>query len=205
MATHLSRYFEQQRLRRGLRPSQLAALIGRQNISKAGSRIRQFELTGKVAQPLFVKLASALEIDSSTIQGLAEQDRKDFIDAWLKWVCEPMTPYLAVRLIPAVYSRRRLPSEITTMEEAEVWAASVAKENGKQCCLVWSRRISCWFDKDGTLSIRSEAVPDQANCPSMKLGKSGKAFVFGDSLNSIKTIDVGPVPIDVKSLSGSAE
>lgn len=39
----------------------------------------------------------------------------------------------------------------------------------------------------------------------MKLEKSGKAFVFGDSLSSIKTVDVGPSQIEVKGLSGSAE
>lgn len=204
MATHISRHFEERRLAKGFKPGQLAALVGYKNIPKGSNRIRAFEITGKVSTTLLEKLIAVLEIDRATIEKLAKQDHREFIDAWLKWVNEPVTPSLSIRLMPAFYSRRRLPPEITTMEQAEVWAASIAKETGKRCCLAWSRRISCWFDNDGGYG-RTESVPGEPNCPWMKLGKSGKAFVFGDSFSSIKTVDVGPVPVEVKGLIGSTE
>lgn len=204
MATHLSRHFEERRLAKGLKPGQLSALAGCINISKNANRIRTFEITGKISTSLFEKLAFVLEIDRATIQKLAEQDHQEFFDAWLKWVSEPIQPSLSIRLMPAFYSRRSLPPEITTMEQAEVWAAEVAKETGKLCCLVWSRKISCWFDNDGVYG-RTESIPGEENCPWLRLGKSKKAFVFGDSLSSIKTVDVGPAPVEVKGLSGSAE
>ena len=204
MATHLSRHFEERRLAKGFKPRQLAALAGCINISKNANRIRTFEITGKVSTALFEKLIAVLEIDTATIQKLAEQDHRDFFDAWIKWVNEPITPSLSIRLMPAFYSRRFLPPDITTMVQAEEWAAAIAKETGKRCCLVWSRKISCWFDNDGVYG-RTESVPGSPNCPWMKLGKSGKAFVFGDSLSSINLVDVGPAPVEVKGLSGSTE
>lgn len=203
MATHLSRHFEERRLAKNLKPGQLAALVGYKNIPKGSNRIRAFEIAGKISTSLFEKLVSVLEIDRATIEKLATLDHREFIDDWLKWVNEPITPSLSIRLMPAFYSRRSLPPDITTMEQAEEWAASIAKETGKLCCLVWSRRISFWFDNDGVFG--SEAVPGEPNCPWLKLGKSGKPFVFGDSLSSIIPIDVGPVPVEVKGLSGSTE
>lgn len=203
MATNLSRYFEERRIARGLKPGQLASLVGYKNIPKGSNRIRAFEIAGKISTSLFEKLVSVLEIDRATIEKLAKQDHREFIDAWLKWVNEPITPSISIRLMPAFYARRKLPPDITTMEQAEEWAASIAKETGKRCCLVWSRRISFWFDNDGV--YRSESVPGEPNCPWLKLGKSGKPFVFGDSLSSIKPIDVGPSPVEVKGLSGSTE
>lgn len=126
-------------------------------------------------------LVAALEIDAGSIERLVEQDRHEFFQAWLAWVNEPITPYLVERLIAAVYRSVPLPPEIMTMEEAEQWAATVAKESKRKCCLVWSRRISIWCDVDGS-SFRSEAVPGKPNVPWMKIG--GKTFNFGEELRS---------------------
>jgi hypothetical protein len=159
VSTHLSRHFEQKRFEKGLKPGQLARLAGCTNIPKNGSRIRCFELSGNIVQELFEKIAGALEIDAGTIERLVEQDRREFFEEWLAWVSQPIQPYLVIRIIAAIYSSRAVPAEITTMEEAEQWAGAVAKEIQKRCCLVWSRRISCWFSEDGTLTERTEAVP----------------------------------------------
>jgi hypothetical protein len=189
MSTRLSRYFEQKRLDRGLKPGQLARLAGCANVPKNGSRIRSFELSGNIGQELFEKITAALEIDAGTIEQLVEQDRKEFFEAWLAWVNEPIKPYLVIRLIAAIYSSRPVPREITTMEEAERWASTVAGEIKKRCCLVWSRKISCWFREDGTLSHRSEAVPGEPNTPWMQIGGKGPAFLFGDDLGSVSMVD----------------
>ncbi len=189
MSTHLSRHFQQQRLDRGLKPGQLARLAGCVNIIKNGSRIRQFELSGSIGQELFERIAAVLEIDAGTIEQLVEQDRRAFYEAWLAWVSEPIQPYLVIRLIAAVYSSRAVPPDITTMEEAEKWASAIAGEIKKRCCLVWSRRISCWFGDDGTLQERTEAVPGEPNVPWLKIGRKGPAFLFGDNLASVRMVD----------------
>ena len=64
--------------------------------------------------------------------------------------------------------------------EAEAWAASVAREIRKRCCLVWSRRISIWFGEDGSVVDKTEAVPGEPNCPWIKIG--GRTFLFEGDL-----------------------
>src|SRR5262249_57670975 len=98
-----------------------------------------------------------LELDARTIEQLAERDRKDFYQAWLEWVNEPIQPCLVIRLMAAIYSSRAVPPEITTMGEAETWASAVAGEIKKRCCLVWGRRISCWFSEAATLPTTPSA------------------------------------------------
>lgn len=187
MSTHLSRHILDKRLALGLKPSQLARLANCTNFLKSGNSIRQFEITGNISQHLFAKLVAVLKVDPATIERLVEQDRREFFEAWLKWVNQPMQPYLAVRLIPAVHSKRALPPHIATMDEAETWATSVARSEKRRACLVWSRRISCWFDEGGSLSCRTEAAPGEPNVPWMRIG--GKTFTFGGGLGSITSVD----------------
>jgi len=187
VSTNLSRHFEQARIARSLKPGQLATLAGCKNPGKSGNHIRTFELTGKITQCLFEKLVVALGMDAGTIERLVEQDRREFFEKWLEWVNEPITPYLVERLIAAVYRKLPLPLEITTQDEAEAWAAAVARESRRKCCLVWSRRISIWFDEVGDLVSRSEAVPGKPNMPWLKIG--GKTFNFGEDLRSVDFVD----------------
>ena len=84
MSTNLSRYFQQKRLDRGLKPGQLAGLAGCVNVQKNGGRIRAFELSGNIGQELFEKIAAVLGIDAGTIERLVEQDRREFYQAWLE-------------------------------------------------------------------------------------------------------------------------
>jgi hypothetical protein len=187
MSTNFSRYFQQKRLDRGLKSGQLARLAGCMNVPKNGSRIRSLGLSGNIGQELFERIAAALEIDARTIEQLVEQDRREFYEKWLAWANEPIKPFLVIRLIPAVYSSRPVPPGITTMEEAEKWASAVAGEIKKRCCLVWSRRISCWFSDDGTLQKRTEAVAGEPNVPWIKI--RGKTFLFGGDLRSVRRVD----------------
>jgi hypothetical protein len=120
---------EQARLSTNLKPSELARLAGCENVLKNGNRIRQFELTGDITQELLEMLAAVLEIDAATIEKLVEQDRREFFEKWLACISEPITPYLVIRLMCAVYSKRIVPVEITTMDDAERWVATVAKKN----------------------------------------------------------------------------
>jgi hypothetical protein len=186
MSTRLSRFFEQQRISRSLKPGQVAIHIGYTNTSKGGSRIRSFEQTGSVSKELFEKLAAFFQVNTEDIDKLVEEDRREFFENWLAWANEPIQPHLVVRLIAAVYSRRELSPDIGTIDEAEVWAASVARELRLKCCLVWSRRISIWFDETGRMVGRTEAVPGEANVPWMRIG--GKPFVLDGDLHSPKPV-----------------
>jgi hypothetical protein len=167
----------------------LARLAGCANVQKNGSRIRTFELSGNIGQELFEKIAAILEIDAATIERLVEQDRREFYQEWLQWVNEPIKPYLVIRLMAAIYSSRAVPPEITTLEEAEKWASAIAGEIKKQCCLVWSRRISCWLNEEGKLTHRTKAVPGEPNTPWIKIGGKGPAFLFGDDLGTVSMVD----------------
>jgi hypothetical protein len=167
----------------------LAGLAGCVNVQKNGGRIRAFELSGNIGQELFEKIAAVLEVDSATIERLVERDRREFYQEWLAWVNEPIKPYLVIRLMAAIYSSRAVPREITTLEEAEKWAGEVAGELKTRCCLVWSRRISCWFGEDGTLAERTKAVPGEPNTPWVKIGGTGPAFLFGDDLRTLSKVD----------------
>jgi hypothetical protein len=189
MSTNVSRYFQQKRLDGGLKPGQLTRLAGCVKVQKSGSRIRFFELSGNIGKELFEKIAAALEIAAGSIKRLIKRDRREFDQAWLEWVNEPIQPYLIIRLMPAIYSSRAVPPEITTMGEAETCASAVAGEIKKGCCLVWSRRSSCWFSEDGTLTTRTEARPSEPNTPWIKVGGKGPGFLFGDDLARVHKLD----------------
>jgi hypothetical protein len=135
LSTNLSRYFQQQRLGRGLKPGQLARLAGCVNVQKNGGRIRTFELGGYIGRELFEKIAAALGIDAGTVARLVAQDRRELYQDWLAWVNEPIRPYLVIRVMAAVYSSRPVPPALTT-EEAEGWAGAVAGEIKRRCYLV---------------------------------------------------------------------
>ena len=80
-----------------------------------------------------------------------------------------------------------------TMTKTMKWASAVAGEIKKRCCLVWSRRISCWFSDDGTLQERTEAVAGEPNVPWIKIG--GKTLLFGGDLGSLPRIDWPEKPV----------
>jgi transcriptional regulator with XRE-family HTH domain len=181
MPNHLAHHFQEARLARGFSLGQVARLAGYQNVSKGCNRIHHFERSGSIDRELLRKLATVLEINEATIKELAERDQRAFLDDWNRWVNEPIQPFLVLKMIPAVYSRRTVPDDLRTIEDAEAWASSVAAANRQKCCLVWSRRISCWFTEDGSLSHRSEAVPGELNMPLMQMPASKGRFLFGES------------------------
>jgi len=187
MATQLSRFFEQQRLAKGLRPGELAHLIGCSNVPKNGSRIRVFEQTGAISKELSEKLIRYFEVDIETIERLVELDRRDFFSKWLVWANEPVKPYFVIRLMAAVYTHRELAPDIETIEEAEQWAASIASETRQRCCLVWNRRLSVWFDATGAISARTEAAPGEPNAPWM--GRAEKRFILNEDLRSQSPVE----------------
>ena len=177
MSTHLSQHFEQARLSLGLKPSQVALQCGCSNHLKVGSRIRQFELTGTVSKHLFQRLTAFYRIDPQVLKELQERDRQEAIEKWNRWADVPIQPYLVIRWMPAVYSRRILPPEIQSLDDALVWAASIARETRRRCSLAWSRRLTIYFEEDGSHAPPRETQPGTDPVPYMQIGN--KRFLLG--------------------------
>lgn len=174
MSTHLSRYFEQLRHARSLKPGELAAKAGCTNIAKSGGKIRTFELTGAISKELLGKLIIALDVKYSEVERLIECDRKVWFEKWMKWCSEPSKPYLLIRLMPSIYALQNVPDHIYGLEEVEQWASDIARAHHRKCCLFWDRRISIWFDSNGTATGYVEAGLGDKNFPGFSV--QGKAF-----------------------------
>ena len=186
MATNLSNYFRQRRIRLGLRHGDLARLMGYKSVFGTANKIVMFEERGDILAEVFRKLAVALGIDETTIQRLIEQDRREFVQQWNKWADEPIEPHLVFRAIPGVYFEQEMPpslsSEIAegvrTAEAMERYAAEFAKDHHTKVWLVLSRRLTVHFDEDGTKKDVQKATPGQCNSPYMCLGGSRRKFLF---------------------------
>lgn len=176
MSTHLARHFEQVRQSLGLKPSQVALRCGCSNLLKIGSRIRQFELSGSITPHLLQKLADFYRIDSSELSELQQRDNAEALAKWNRWADEPIQPYLIIRLMPAIYSQRKMPREIESQSEAETWAGGIAREIRNRCCLIWTRRLSIWFLEDGTVAQRVEARPGKNPIPYSQIGNKRILF-----------------------------
>lgn len=159
MTTHVARYFQKKRIEMGLKLSEVALLMGYQrtarSLSHGCNRLHKFETTGDIDIRQFTKLMAVLEIDQATVNARLQEDLAD----WLAWANEPIRPYLVVRLLAAIYSHAELPDEVQSAEEAERYASEFAKAHKHRVCLVLSRRLSVYFDDDGTFEYVSEAVP----------------------------------------------
>jgi hypothetical protein len=56
-------------------------------------------------------------------------------------------------------------------EEAEEFARQVALEERRKVCLILSRRLSIWFDEQGSKVAVTEPALDESNHPQMRLGR----------------------------------
>jgi hypothetical protein len=177
MPMRVASHFNCQRLAKNLTLGDVARLVGYRNIAKGANRIVRFERQGIINDDLLIKLSKALAIDWATVEELAEQDRREHIEAWNKWADEPVPMKMVVRLMATIYSNCPLPSEITTPEEAVKYACAVARLRRMQVCLVLNRRQSVWIGTDGTVDRRTEATPiGDPNLPWMQL--KGRKFLL---------------------------
>ena len=181
MATHLSTYFRQQRIRLGLRHGDVARLMGYRSIVGAANKIACFEERGDVRADFFQKLAAALDIDEPTIQRLIEQDRREFVEQWNKWADEPITPHLVFRAIPGVYFEEEIAEGVRTAEAMERYAAEFAQDHHMKVWLVLTRRRTIYFNEGGEKHVQ-KAVPGRCNSPYMCLGGSKQKFLFTASM-----------------------
>ena len=103
LATNLSAYFRQRRLVLGLRPGQVARLLGYKSVVGTANKIVRFEQTGDVHARFLRQLAFLLDIDKATIKSLVEQDRHELLQSWSDWANQRIKPHLIAEIIPGYY------------------------------------------------------------------------------------------------------
>lgn len=172
MHRNLRKFVRSERERRRIRIGKLARMIGYKNVSKGSNKIVKFEREGAIDEALFQSISEALELDPVKIQEAIEKDQRD----WESWLDEPVPMEIVVRYMPAVYSRKSLPAEIETPEEAEDYARKYARTKGLRVCLILSRRETLWIDEEGGITLRTTARPGLPNHPYTSVG--GRRFVF---------------------------
>ena len=178
MATNLSTFCRQRRLALGLRPGDVARLMGYKSIPGTANKIVMFEERSDIRAELFEKLKSALQIDDATAERLIQQDQREYIAAWWAWANQPV-PWVVYRKdVPLFMPPWPVPSEITTQESAEAWARQFAIDNHAPVALYLSRRISVWFDREGKITSRHEASPGEVTVPYLQLKGGGTKFRF---------------------------
>jgi len=174
MTTHLSRFFRQRREGRKLSFGDVARLLGYSNVAKGANKVIKFERDGNIRPELFRNLAAVLEISTDDIRRCMEADRAE----WERWADEPIEPHLVARIMPAVYSTKRIPAELQASREAmEEFASAFAKERKWRVWLVLSKRIRIWFNERGKQTGVTEDTFEESFGPFMQIG--GKKFVLG--------------------------
>lgn len=155
--TRLGSLFKKKREANGLKVSELARLAGYKDLSNGGQRIHALEKQGLVHADLLHKLAAILGITEAEYTPLLRADEQDRLRAWAAWVNEPITPYMVIRQMAAMYEPMPLPDWIQSQGQAEHFVSERAIEIGLRCCLVWSRRLSIFFAADGSVEGVKEA------------------------------------------------
>jgi transcriptional regulator with XRE-family HTH domain len=170
--SYLGKYIKQKRLDAGLKVSKLAALIGYRNLNKGCGKVRGLENEGYFQSKEFLsKVAAALNIDHETLDTLIQKD----IDAYEAWEdANPIQPHLVLRYIAAVYGQCEIPEQTClSLDESIRFASEKAVERKLRVCLVWSRRLSIYFDREGQEEGRSEEQPWMV--------VNGRRFLLGTS------------------------
>lgn len=144
-------------------------------------------------------LARQSEFDPySPLAADGDPSQSEWLGQWNDWVNQPIKPYLVVRMKWGFYVKQDLPAEVETSDDIRSYASSVAKRLNKKLCLVMSRRISMWYEEDGTCEKFTEAQPGTPNVPTMRVSGSNKDFTFHQQGNRLTVTDAdhlaGPNP-----------
>jgi len=186
MATNLSNHFWQQRIALGLRPGQVAQLLGYRSLVGAANKIVRFEQTGDIESRFFRQLAAALGVHKATIQRLVEEDRREFVQRWNEWANQPVRPHLIAEMLPGYYMAHYFPEGVTTPYEMEKHAAGLAEEFHQKTWLVFSRKLTVYFDEGGHRRAIQEAAPGEPTQPFRLLQRSERRSIFttdGDDID----------------------
>lgn len=79
MTTHLGSFFKDRRLELGWSLQQVAQFLGYKNQRKGANKIRWFECSGSTKVETILLLMDLYQIEPSTVEDLAAQDRKGLV------------------------------------------------------------------------------------------------------------------------------
>jgi len=191
--TNVSRYLANLRMKRELRPGQLAYLLQARNVSKIGSLIRQFELNGEISSYWLERLITELKPNSKLLHKCIALDQKNHCKEieeqkrkWEEWADKSIDPYLTVRYIPGVYGTRQIPEAFSsTRENAELWSSKELKRFRAKGFLNWTRREQTFFKKGGSNPWQCKATFEEPPISAwMKVSGSSKKFLLTEELTS---------------------
>lgn len=198
-----------QRKKLGLRPGQVAALLGATNISRVGSLIGRFEVGEPITDQWLEKLINALKPDPEELrrcleldQEEAEQQLEEDRRAWEAWADEPMDAYVWVRYMPAVYGVRDVPKAFcNSREQAEGWASRELRRFRAKGYLQWTRRERTWFAEGGVNPRRfPDTFENSGSVGGMQIGHAQRRVLFGAD----GTIRIGSGGLEPPHPSGEA-
>ena len=177
--THVSRYLESLRINQDLKPSQLAFSIGASNISKIGSLIRQFELTGEISNYWFQKLINSLNPEKDELQRCIKLDKNVQLTEFNKWANQSIDPYLVIRYISALYVTKEVPTVFKiSRKEAEEWCSKELRSYGAKGYLNWTRIDQTFFERGGLNPSRFKASFEEPPSSSWMKVSGSKKFIF---------------------------
>ena len=161
---------------RSARPSAPPGRLGTGD-EQAGREIDELETTGRADETFLAEVVAALEIPDEEIapvlaaeNRLREERHAKYLADWNRWADEPIRAYLVGVPVPGFSFIESLPDEaLVSLEAAE--AATVDRIRKIPCryALVWSRRLTVWFDRGGAVLGRTEAHPGEPNVPYAKI------------------------------------
>jgi len=171
-------FVRQTRVARGLSTGKLAALMGYRNLGKGARRVNSLEAGEEILPGVLSGAIKVLELDPAIVRNLIEQDRQDYIAGWNEWADEPIRPYVITKLMPGVYSRKTVPEGMVDLEEVVEWMTGIATARFCRTWLVWTRRVTYWFDAGVVWSQVSENTPFKDCIPYMTLGNSTRRLPY---------------------------
>src|SRR5690242_11889706 len=109
MSNHLGNYLRSRRDELGLRRSEVARLLGYDNVNKGSRRLRDLEEGRWANRDFLLRLMGLLRIEPQVVQDLIGRDRQEYVDAWNKWADEPVPMHAAVRYVPGFFAGIGIP------------------------------------------------------------------------------------------------
>jgi transcriptional regulator with XRE-family HTH domain len=172
MSNHLGDYIRHRREELGLRRSEVARLLGYENVSKGSARLHSVEEGRWISRDFLLRLMGILNIEPQVIEDLVSRDQEDYVEQWNRWADQPVPMHAAVRYVPGFFAGIDMPATVTTPEQALAWAIETAKQKQKIVVLVLTRRLSWTLHEDGRADGPFVATPDSNVMPWVALGKT---------------------------------
>ncbi len=139
---------------------------------------------------MLIKLAAALDVPHETVCRLIAEDRQRYLEVWTAYVDTPVRPVVITSHVGGFCNGHTLP-EGTTQAEAEAHTAEVARELNRSILLVFNRRLSISFDKEGNREKITEATPGDTALPYLQVGGT-RRFTFQSG--EAKTLNLPEMP-----------